>query len=67
MRCLRQEFDWKKSAEITNEGELESVVRDSKEQEVFVLRVKDLRTMTERARARATLTAGSELMVRYGS
>ena len=64
---FRSGFDWKKSAELSEVGRLGEVVTERRGSEVFVLRVKDDRTVGERARARADLTKGSELLIRYSS
>ena len=58
-------FDWEKSAKEGCVGQLGEVVRDKKNFEVFVVRVKDERTIADRARTRAGLVEGAELMVRY--
>ena len=58
-------LDWKRSAEKTEVGQLGEVVQDQRHAEVFVLRVKNERTVAERAKARSALTKGSELMIRY--
>jgi hypothetical protein len=58
-------FDWQKSAEKREVGQLREVVLDRRNVEVFVVRVKNECTMANRARTKAGLVKGAELMVRY--
>jgi hypothetical protein len=58
-------FDWKRSAEKTELTVLGDLVQERGMAEVFPIRVKNERTVAERAKARSGLTKGSELMVRY--
>jgi hypothetical protein len=58
-------FSWRRSAEIHEVSRLGETVRDVRELEVFVIRVKDLRTAAQAASVQATLGVGKEVLVRY--
>jgi hypothetical protein len=59
-------FDWEKSTGLVGLDRLgELVLERARISEVFVVRVKNERTVADRARTKAGLVKGAELMVRY--